>query len=69
MYAFSFGPATSIAATSKISPTPAPSEDLIQKTTTWRWGPQEQQAFEELKDKWPKLSAWACLEHKGKLSW
>ena len=25
--------------------------DLIKKTTTWRWGPQEQQAFDELKDK------------------
>ena len=25
--------------------------DLIKKTTTWRWGPQERQAFEELKDK------------------
>ena len=25
--------------------------DLIRKTTTWRWGPQEQQAFDELKDK------------------
>ena len=25
--------------------------DLIKKTTTWRWGPQEQQAFGKLKDK------------------
>ena len=25
--------------------------DLIKKTTTWRWVPQEQQAFDELKDK------------------
>ena len=25
--------------------------DLIKKSTTWRWGPQEQQAFEELKHK------------------
>ena len=25
--------------------------DLIKKTTTWRWGPQAQQAFDELKDK------------------
>ena len=24
---------------------------LIKKSTTWRWGPQEQQAFDELKDK------------------
>ena len=25
--------------------------DLIKNTTTWRWGPQEQQAFDELEDK------------------
>ena len=25
--------------------------DRIKKSTTWRWGPQEQQAFNELKDK------------------
>ena len=25
--------------------------DVIKKTTTWRWGPQEQQAFDKLKDK------------------
>ena len=25
--------------------------DRIKKSTTWRWGPQEQQAFDELKDK------------------
>ena len=25
--------------------------DFIKKSTTWRWGPQEQQAFDELKDK------------------
>ena len=25
--------------------------DLIKKSTTWRWGLQEQQAFDELKDK------------------
>ena len=24
---------------------------LIKKSTTWRWGPQEQQAFDELKNK------------------
>ena len=24
--------------------------DLIKKSTTWRWGPQEQQALDELKD-------------------
>ena len=26
-------------------------KDLIKKSTTWRWGPQEQQAFDKLKDK------------------
>ena len=25
--------------------------DLLKKSTTWRWGPQEQQAFDELRDK------------------
>ena len=25
--------------------------DFIKKSTTWRWGQQEQQAFDELKDK------------------
>ena len=25
--------------------------DLIKKSTTWRWGPEEQQAFDELTDK------------------
>ena len=25
--------------------------DLIKKSTTWRWGPQAQQAFDELRDK------------------
>ena len=32
--------------------------DLIKKTTTWGWGPQEQQAFDELKDKVPNAK---CL--------
>ena len=25
--------------------------ELIKKSTTWRWGPQEQQAFDEPKEK------------------
>ena len=33
-------------------------EDLIKKSTTWRWGPQEQQAFDKLKD---KLANSKCL--------
>ena len=32
--------------------------DLIKKSTTWRWGPQEQQAFDELKD---RLANAKCL--------
>ena len=40
--------------------------DLIKKSTTWRWGPQEQQAFDELKD---KVANAKCLGHKGRLSW
>ena len=40
--------------------------DLIKKSTTWRWGSQEQQGFDDSKTRWPTLSAWACLEHKGR---
>ena len=43
--------------------------DLIRKSTTWRWGPQKLQAFDELKDRGSTLSAWASLGHRGKLSW
>ena len=43
--------------------------DLIKKRTTWRWGPQEQQAFDELKDKVANAKCLGILEHKGKLSW
>ena len=32
--------------------------DLIKTSTTWRWGPQEQQAFDEIKD---KLANTKCL--------
>ena len=41
--------------------------DLIKKSTTWRLGPQDRQAFDELKSKSPTLSAWACLQHKGEI--
>ena len=34
-----------------LSYTSAMLTDLIKKTTAWRWGPQEQQAFDEVKDK------------------
>ena len=32
--------------------------DLIKKSTTWRWGPQEQQAFDELHD---RVASAKCL--------
>ena len=35
----------------KFTHTSAILTDLIRKSTDWRWGPQEQQAFDELKDK------------------
>ena len=43
--------------------------DLIKKSITWRWGPPNNKRLTSSRTKWPTLSAWACLEHKGKLSW
>ena len=40
--------------------------DLIKKSTAWRWGPQEQQSFHELKTRWLTVSSCACLEHKDR---
>ena len=52
IYLVSLGPATSNAAISRNSIyTSAILTDLIKKSTAWRWGPQEQQAFDELKNK------------------
>ena len=41
--------------------------DLIQKSTTWRWGPQEQQAFDELKDKVANAKCLAVPRAQGKI--
>ena len=43
--------------------------DVIKKSTTRRWGPQEQLAFDELKGKVANAKCFACLGHKKKLSW
>ena len=52
MYAVSFGLATSTAATSRnLTYTSAILTNLIKKSTTCRWGPQEQQGLDKLKDK------------------
>ena len=39
--------------------------DLIKKSTTWRWRPQEQQAFDELKD---KVANWKWNQARGNYS-
>ena len=41
--------------------------DLIKKSTTWRWGPQEQQAFYELKDKVPNAKCFGMPETEGQI--
>ena len=52
MYAVSLGPATYTAATSKnLTYTSAVLTGVIKKSTTWRRSPQEQQAFDKLKNK------------------
>ena len=44
--------------------------DLIKKITTWRWGPQEQQAFDELKDKVANAKCLGVPRAQGeRLSW
>ena len=43
--------------------------DLIKKSTTSRWGPQEQQAFDELKDKVANAKCLGVLRHRRRLSW
>ena len=40
--------------------------DLIKKSTTWRWGHNSNKRLTSSKTRWPTLSAWACLEHKGR---
>ena len=39
--------------------------DLIKKSTTWRWGPQQQQAFDELKDKVANAKSWSVPRAQG----
>ena len=39
--------------------------DLIKKSTTWRWGPQEKQAFDELKDKVANAKCLGLLRAHG----
>ena len=41
--------------------------DLIKKSTTWSWGPQEQQAFDELKDKVGNAKCLGLPTARGKM--
>ena len=41
--------------------------DLMKKSTTWRWGPQEQQAFDELKDKVANAKCLGVPEAQGEI--
>ena len=41
--------------------------DLIEKSTTWRWGCQEQQAFEELKDKVANTKCFGVFRAPGEI--
>ena len=41
--------------------------DLIKKSTTWRWGPQEQQAFDKLKDKVAKAKCLGVPRTQGEI--
>ena len=41
--------------------------DLIKKSTTWRWGPQEKQAFDELKDKVANAKCLGVPRAQGKI--
>ena len=41
--------------------------DLIKKSTTWRWSPQEQQALDELKDKVANAKCLGLLRAKEKI--
>ena len=38
--------------------------DLMRKSTSWRWGPQEQQPFDELKDKVANAECWGVPTHR-----
>ena len=41
--------------------------DLIRKSTTWRWGPQEQQVFDELKDKVANAKCFGVPRAQGEI--
>ena len=41
--------------------------DLIKKSTTWRWCPQEHQAFDELKDKVDNAKCLAVPRAQGEI--
>ena len=43
--------------------------DLIKQSTTSRWALKNNKCLTSSRTKWPTLSAWACLELKGKISW
>ena len=43
--------------------------DLIKKTTTWQGALKSKKRLTSSRTKWPTLSAWVCLEHKGRLYW
>ena len=41
--------------------------NFIKKSTTWCWGPQEQQAVEEVKDKVANAKCWGVSRAKGEI--
>ena len=41
--------------------------DLINKSTTWRWGPKEQQAFDELRDKVANAKCFSLPRAQGEI--
>ena len=43
--------------------------DLIKKSTTGAGAHKSNKRLTRSKTRWPTLSAWACLGHKGRLSW
>ena len=68
MYAVSLGHAASTAATSRnYTYTSAIPTDLINKSTSWRWSPQEQQVFDELKHKVANAKCLRVPRGQGKI--
>ena len=57
-------------ATSKLSPTPAPSRRTSSRTVLLGAGAlKNNKRLTSSRTRWPRLSAWVCLEHKEKLYW